>query len=225
MLPVVIVLLLLPVTPPQATCGAERVGASVAEQETTATFTERIDGYMKIHNDVERAVAARKLFDDPEDMFEAIEAMQSGIRAARPNARPGTIFTADMAGLIRARLTQTLLVCGYSVEELLAFLNEERSPEVAGPAVNEPFPWALGSSMWPALIAALPRLPEELQYRFADRDLVLIDVHADLVVDILSGALPRQEPPVSGRGIEPAPAWIGTPHTTIASALEVGVQS
>ena len=44
--------------------------------------------------------------------------------------------------------------------------------------------------MWPSLLAVLPPLPEGLEYRFADRDLVLIDIHASIVVDILVNALP-----------------------------------
>jgi len=44
--------------------------------------------------------------------------------------------------------------------------------------------------VWPALLAALPALPEELEYRFVGWDLVLVDTHADLVVDILKDALP-----------------------------------
>jgi hypothetical protein len=43
---------------------------------------------------------------------------------------------------------------------------------------------------WPALLAVLPALPEELEYRFIGRDLVLVDVHADLIVDVLKDALP-----------------------------------
>jgi hypothetical protein len=39
------------------------------------------------------------------------------------------------------------------------------------------------------MLAALPGLPEELEYRFVGADLVLIDVPADLVVDILENAL------------------------------------
>ena len=44
--------------------------------------------------------------------------------------------------------------------------------------------------MPPDILHVLPPLPDELQYRLVDRDLVLIDMHADLVVDILPGALP-----------------------------------
>jgi len=35
----------------------------------------------------------------------------------------------------------------------------------------------------------LPALPPELQYRMVGRDLVLVDVHASLIVDILPQAL------------------------------------
>jgi len=44
--------------------------------------------------------------------------------------------------------------------------------------------------MWPCIIEALPPLPDELQYRTLGRDLVLVDVHANLVLDILREALP-----------------------------------
>jgi hypothetical protein len=64
--------------------------------------------------------------------------------------------------------------------------------------VNGTFPWDIGSAMWPTLLRALPELPDELEYRFSRRNLVIIDIHADLVVDILEDALP----PAEGR--EPA---------------------
>ena len=44
--------------------------------------------------------------------------------------------------------------------------------------------------MWPGFLWTLPALPEELQYRFVGRDLILLDVHANLVVDILRDAIP-----------------------------------
>jgi hypothetical protein len=43
--------------------------------------------------------------------------------------------------------------------------------------------------MFPCLIDALPPLPSELQYRMVGGDLVLIDVHASVVVDILTNVL------------------------------------
>ena len=43
--------------------------------------------------------------------------------------------------------------------------------------------------MFPCVIAALPPLPPELQYRIVGDTLVLIDVHASLIVDLLPRAL------------------------------------
>jgi hypothetical protein len=62
--------------------------------------------------------------------------------------------------------------------------------ELARPGVNDRFAWAQGSFMPAFVLELLPPLPAELEYRFAGRDLVLIDVHAGLVVDILAGAFP-----------------------------------
>ena len=184
-------LVLLPLTsvPVQSACTTPQI-ATAAEAPVLDGFNQRIDSYMQVHNDVERSVGPRRMFADPEDLFAAIDAMRAGIRKARPDAQAGTIFTVDVGALIRARLAERLAVCNHTVEDVLAFINEERSPRARAPVIYARFPWELGSAMLPSLLAALPPLPEELQYRFADRDLVLIDVHASLVVDILANALP-----------------------------------
>jgi len=174
----------------QSSCGVEQVTPTAAERPLVAGFMKRLDAYMEIHNDVERRLAGQWVFDDPEDLFDAMRGMQSGIRAARPDARPGAVVTPEVSALIRARLAQRLVVCNYPVEDVLEFINEERPPGVPEPRINEPFPWSVGSAMWPTLLAALPPLPSELQYRFFDRDLVVIDIHADLVVDVMKNALP-----------------------------------
>lgn len=174
----------------QPVCTAERLAATAAEEPVLAAFTRRIGAYMDVHNGVERKLSLRWQFEDLEEMEDAMEAMQSGIRSARSDARRGAILTEDVGRLIRGRLKARLVDCNDTVEDVLAFINEERLPGVPKPRINEPFPWALGSAMWPSFLAVLPPLPDELQYRFADRDLVLVDIHSDLVVDILVNALP-----------------------------------
>lgn len=179
-----------PTATAQPVCTAERLAATAFEEPVLAAFNQRIDAYMEVHNSVERKLSLRWQFEDLEEMEDAIDAMQSGIRSARSGARRGAIFTEDVGRLIRGRLKTRLVDCGDTVEDVLAFVNEERLPGVPKPRINEPFPWELGSAMWPSFLAVLPPLPDELQYRFADRDLVLVDIHSDLVVDILVNALP-----------------------------------
>ena len=188
-----LVMLLLPPAP-QAVCGADAIAPTAVEEQALAAFDRRIARYLELHRSVERSLGWHRIFEDSEEMFEAMYALQSGIRDGRPGVQRGNMFTPDVAVIVRARLEQTIVDCGHRVEDILAFINEERLPGAPRPRVNEPFPWALGSSMWPTLLPALPPLPGELQYRFADRDLVLIDMHADLVVDILPNALPAPPP-------------------------------
>lgn len=185
-------LVLLPVlpVPAQAGCGVQPVTPTAVEAPILEAFNQRIAAYMKVHNEVERKLSLPQPFDDGEDIFHALEAMQAGIRTARGEAGRGVILTPDVGALIRTRLQSRLAGCGQTVEAVLAFINEERAPEVPAPTINERFPWELGSAMWPSFLGVLPPLPAELQYRFADRDLVLIDIHSDLVVDILANALP-----------------------------------
>jgi hypothetical protein len=166
------------------------VTPTAVEAPILESFTQRINAYMQVHNDVEGKLSLQSSLDEGEDVFAAVEAMQSGIRKARADARRGAILTADVGALIRMRLESRLAACGQKVEDVLAFINDERAPGAPHPKINERFPWESGSAMWPSFMGVLPPLPEELVYRFADRDLVLIDLHADLVVDILADALP-----------------------------------
>jgi hypothetical protein len=185
-----LVLLTAVAVPAQIDCGVEPVAPTAAEAPVLEAFNQRIAVYVQLRDEVERTLSLQWSFDEAEDLFEAIEAMRSGIRARRPTATVGAILTPDVGTLIRARLENRLSACGQKVEDVLAFINEERSPTARSPQINERFPWELGSAMWPSFMGVLPPLPDELEYRFADRDLVLVDVHADLVVDILVKALP-----------------------------------
>jgi hypothetical protein len=56
--------------------------------------------------------------------------------------------------------------------------------------VNDAFPWIAEHEMDPAVPVSLTPLSAELEYRFVHRDLVLLDVGANLIVDILENALP-----------------------------------
>ena len=47
------------------------------------------------------------------------------------------------------------------------------------------------SSMPPQILKVLPQLPQELEYRFIEPTLILLDVHAHIIVDYMTGAVPR----------------------------------
>jgi hypothetical protein len=58
-------------------------------------------------------------------------------------------------------------------------------------SLNSELPYISGSVAWPGLFLELPELPSELGYALWGRDLVLLDVTARLVLDVLPDALPE----------------------------------
>ena len=79
---------------------------------------------------------------------------------------------------------------GYTVQ---VERNENEIVVMARPRAAEAVPWNAGPVMWPSMLAGLPELPPELEYRFLGQHLILIDALANLVVDVLYDALPEPE--------------------------------
>jgi hypothetical protein len=176
--------------PAPPACQLEVLPPFVLEERVLRDFNQRIDHYVRAHRRLERGLPPEHLFGDLEDMPQAVDALHVAIVDARPHAQAGTIFTPAVADLLVARLTRAIAASGLPPAGVFVALNlgnREGAPE---PQINGRFPAMRFVRVWPALLAALPELPEELQFHFVGRDLVLVDVHADLVVDILKDALP-----------------------------------
>jgi hypothetical protein len=45
------------------------------------------------------------------------------------------------------------------------------------------------STVPPSILAVLPRLPEDVMYRFLDRDLILHDLRANIILDRIDNAI------------------------------------
>ena len=188
-------LALFPIAPAAAppTCQLEVLPSFVIEERVVLDFNKRVDHYVHVHRRLERALPPEQLFNDPEDMSMAVDALHAAIVDTRPNARPGMIFTPVVSDVLTQLLEHAIQSNGYSAAEVLAAINVRYLPGMPEPEVNGRFPAVRDIKVWPQLIAVLPPLPPELEYRFVDRDLVLVDMHADLVVDILRFALPAPQ--------------------------------
>jgi hypothetical protein len=136
---------------------------------------------------------SERIFSDPRDMQIVRKTLRDAIRERRPLARPGDIFTAGPAAAIRHIIAATAAANGLDLKQAKHALRADRLPGAWPPEVNQKYDWRLGAWMWPALLLELPPLPEDLQYRIVDDDLVLIDIRADLVLDILDDALEADE--------------------------------
>jgi hypothetical protein len=176
-----------PAPPP---CQLEVLPPFVIEERTVLSdFNTRIDDYVRLQRRLKRALPEH-VFADSEDWAEATEALHTVLVQARPDARPGAIFTPAIAAVLTARLERAVASLGPAPAKIAMSMRLGYMAGLPEPQVNGHFPALRYSHAWPALVAALPELPPELQYRFVDRDLVLVDTQADLVVDILKEALP-----------------------------------
>lgn len=158
-------------------------GQLYPEAQAVVQFQRDADAYAFMHRQIERRVPPLGVTTDAVAIREAIDAMAAGIRAARPRAREGELFKPPVRQVFKDRIVKAMRAHNLSAIDL-----EPEEEGMAGLLVNDDMPWRLTSAMPPAVIETLPPLPAELQYRFVGADLLLVDVHAGVIVDILRGA-------------------------------------
>ena len=159
-------------------------------------FVSATRDYALLHRRVESTLPRLDVSAKPELIYSAVKQMGAAMRAARPGASAGDFFTEPLANELRLRIAAALDANGFTPADVRANEAAERMvTDLATPAlpVNGRFPWFYASSMFPCVLTALPPLPPELQYRLIGDTLVLIDVHADLIVDVLPYALADSE--------------------------------
>jgi hypothetical protein len=158
--------------------------------EGITRFLQAVDDYVQMHRRLERQLPPLEVNANPETIRRAVDAMAAAVRAERRDAARGDLFNPAARAAIRSRIADALSWNGLTADDVL---EAERAagvdPRTVLLHVNGAFPWAIGSAMFPCVTTALPPLPPELQYRVVGRDLVLIDLHANLIVDILPFAL------------------------------------
>ena len=156
-------------------------------------FSETVEEYVRLHRRVRSSLPPLDAAGEPRQILKAADRLATAIRAARPGARRGAVFNPVVVASFRARIAYALSGRRDEVVRLLTEVEEdeedERPPAGWSPVVNGPLDWFATGATPPSILKALPSLPDELQYRFIGLDLVLLDVDANLIVDILPGAV------------------------------------
>ena len=160
------------------------------EPAALSAFSRHVASYVELHRQVERMLPPLDVKTDVVTLYDTIEQMGHAMVLSRANARQGDIFAPEIARVLRVRIRKALQENQYELADLMAYLREEAEWEpVAPPAVNSRFPWHIGSGMPPCLFKVLPPLPPELEYRLLGPHLILVDLHADMIVDLIPGVL------------------------------------
>jgi len=156
--------------------------------EAIAAFQKRIQTYLDLRKDLTKKIPEVKETGDPAKISAREKALGQAIATAREGSKPGEIF-GDLSSFLREIVAQDWQ--SRSPADQKAALSE--LPMNLKLTVNEPYPTTLPLATVPAnLLARLPKLPEELEYRLVDRQLILRDRDANIVIDVLSGTAPKK---------------------------------
>jgi hypothetical protein len=131
---------------------------------------------------------------------------------ARPGARSGDLLSPAVADLIREQLATAFR--GPKADLIRDELREQNEGLHAGSIALEINQTVAAPRLPPVLLETLPQLPEQVEFAFSGRTLILRDVDADLVVDLMVDAFPDlppagavRAPPMEGPRGRPAPLF------------------
>ena len=149
----------------------------------SADFSERVSNYVELRTSLEKGLPVLTVTDDPGEIWRAQRALAKAIRVARAGARQGDIFTST----ISAELRDVLLV--ETNPATMAIIMDENPGDLSR-RINRAYPTGQPFASMPAgMLAVLPRLPDDLQYRFLGRALILIDTRTNLILDRMPCAI------------------------------------
>lgn len=168
-----------PATPPQTTPDfTVQVWGDIV-----ADFTTRVQQYSDLRDRAAVGVPPLVVTDDPDEIERTERALARRIRLARGEARQGEIFTPDITRQFRSALRQVMDA------RTIAVIMDDNPGEFTR-RIDARYPKTKSYSTVPAnVLALLPRLPDDIQYRFLGRHLILLDVRANTIIDRMPCAL------------------------------------
>ncbi len=166
---------------------AAALSAANADAAIVGDFEKRVSAYVQVRNEIESGLPALKSTRSPEKITSGQHRLADAIRGARKNARAGDIFAPPIAAEFRRLIQMTMQADGKRIEASL----RHAEPVALHLEVNQSYPADIPlQSTPPTLLANLPPLPKQVEYRVAGHELILLDVKANLVADLIEAAIP-----------------------------------
>ena len=158
------------------------------EQSAADAFEARLKDYIAVHRKIEAALPHLSKNSTPQEIDKNQRAFLTQLAAERSEAKRGDFFTPPMEGLVLRTLEAVL--AGPDGKTIKASIMDE-NPGVPNLKINDRYPDAVPlSTMPPQVLEPLPKLDEEMEYRFLGKRLVLLDTHSHMVVDFTGDVLP-----------------------------------
>jgi hypothetical protein len=162
---------------------------SPSADRVTADFENRLTNYLDLRK--KQVVPAAKPTTQVDQIASERRQEAAKTTAARANAKQGDIFTPTIASYFRHQIAAAF--AGRQGHRVRASLAHAEPLPPMPLQVNQAYPHDLPlQSTPPSLLAKLPHLPQELEYRIVGNAMTLRDVTTNLVVDFIPHAIPAQ---------------------------------
>ncbi len=153
-------------------------------------FNRRVEAYVQLQQRLRARLPRLASEASPEEIARSQGSLAAEIRGARTGARRGDIF-GQYEPEIRRLLTRVFR--GPEGARLRAAILDEYPGNIRL-EVNAAYPSVLPLASTPtAVLAVLPKLPEQLEYRFVGRYLTLFDREAQIIPDFIPAAFPAED--------------------------------
>jgi len=163
-----------------------------ADSQALATMNDRLKEYIDLHQKIEGSLPTVPNEATPQQIDSNQRAFEVLMREARAAAKPGDIFTPEASPVIK-RLLATMF-SGPDGKQLKASIMDENpvDPVALKITVNSRYPDTVPlTTIPPQVLQTLPKLTEDLEYRFIGDWLILLDTHAHVIADVVEDALPK----------------------------------
>lgn len=154
-----------------------------------ADFLKRVNAYVDLHKKLEGTIPSLPKDANPQQIDQHQRALAKLISDARANAKRGDLFTPEMERIAHKLLND--IFRGPAGDQLKREIFEEAGQRNIVPRVNGRYPDEVPlSTVPPDVLKGLPKLPDELEYRFVGRNLIVLDSHAHIIADYIDRAIP-----------------------------------
>jgi hypothetical protein len=148
-----------------------------------ADFSARVCDYSELRTELEKGLPPLTVTDDPAQIRRAVRALAKRIRVARAGAKEGDMFTPTISVEFRKAL-----ILEMDASTWAAIMDD--NPGEFSNEINGTYPQDKPlSTVPPNILAVLPRLPDDIQYRFLGRHLILLDTRASVILDRIPFAI------------------------------------
>ena len=178
-------IVMLALTIPASTVRAQEKFEKSPDARVLGDFKERVEKYDALRKKADNSAPPMKQSNDAAKIKDAQNGLAERIGAARAGVKQGEIFTPEISTVFKRLLRPEAKQ--HTTKEVL----KEDKPAIAAFKVNGPYPDKEPVvTMPPNVLAALPALPKDIEYRFIGKHLILRDARANLIIDYAPNAIP-----------------------------------